>query len=51
MKGAERVWVVAAQASLRKESDFERISRELQLIDYYGVLCCRRRLNNSQLGT
>ena len=47
--GAERVWILAAQAKLKNQDNYADLVKELRIVEYNGLLKCRGRLNNSDL--
>ena len=49
MIGAERVWILAAQAKLKNQDNYADLAKELRIVEYNGLLKCRGRLNNSDL--
>ena len=48
--GAERVWILAMQDDLKHQDTYISLSKELQIVDYNGILRCKGRLSNSDLG-
>ena len=48
--GAERVWILAMQDDLKQQDTYVSLSKELQIVNYNGILRCKGRLSNSDLG-
>ena len=48
--GAERVWILAMQDGLKQQDTYVSLCKELQIVNYNGVLRCKGRLSNSDLG-
>ena len=46
MIGAERMWILAAQARLKNQDNYAGLVKELKIVEYNGLLKCRGRLNN-----
>ena len=47
---AEKLWVKSAQIELRDQSNFQQLEKQLRLFEEEGILKCRGRLSESDLG-